>query len=343
MKVAAMNHADLPAFIAHVMAGAPVIGPTSAPGHTVFAPLNDPAALELDYETTTIPPVRLFLPPKETLLQYDHDTGTFTPTVPNPEPNVLFGVHPCDLHGIALMDEIMSDPPADVHYMARRRATTIVGWDCRRPCHPQTLCYDKGTLYANKGFDLFGTPLDDFILWRSATAAGDALLREAPGAHPATEHHRTLHQRADREREARFTRRLNGSVEQLPVALHRHRNNTALWRDDIGHRCVSCGNCTMVCPTCYCFDVQDHMRLDLSGGERVRSWDSCQFHQFSAVASGEVFRETAGSREFHRVFKKEVYLKERFNTSGCVGCGRCNSACPAGISLIDIYNTVLAE
>lgn len=343
MLVRAMDRGGIDAFVARLQTRYTVVGPVPGEEHTVFAPIADPAQLRLDYTTTTVPPSRVFLPAEEVLLQFDLCAHTCTPVVPDAEPTILFGVHPCDLHAIALMDEIMTEEPADVHYVRRRRATLLVGWDCREPCHPETLCYDKGTLQVETGYDLFGVDLGEFVLWRARTPAGEALLAEAPGARAASDWERGVHRRADRERDGHFERKLRGDVTDLAAALRRRQNDSTLWNDTIGHACTSCGNCTMVCPTCYCFETSDRMCAALSGGDRVRIWDSCQFHHFTAVAGGEVFRDTAGARQYHRVAKKEIYLPARFGHSGCVGCGRCTRACPADIALIDIYNTVLGD
>ena len=105
-------------------------------------------------------------------------------------------------------------------------------------------------------------------------------------------------------------------------------------------KCVSCGNCTAVCPTCYCFDIYDDVELDMSGGERKRTWDSCQLEEFAVVAGGENFRKERSSRQRHRYYRKFNYSVEKYNKYFCTGCGRCSRACMAGIELKETLNSL---
>ena len=119
-------------------------------------------------------------------------------------------------------------------------------------------------------------------------------------------------------------------------------HNSQVWKD-IGKRCVSCGNCTAVCPTCYCFDIYDEVALDMSGGERNRTWDSCQLEEFAMVAGGESFRKERSSRQKHRYYRKFNYPFKKYNKYFCTGCGRCTRTCMAKISLIETVNDLTKE
>ncbi len=92
----------------------------------------------------------------------------------------------------------------------------------------------------------------------------------------------------------------------------------------------------MVCPTCYCFDVQDRLEPDQKSGVRVRTWDSCQFKEFAAVAHGQNFRESRASRVKYRYYHKQWGYLSKFERVLCVGCGRCARACPAGINPVNV-------
>jgi len=141
------------------------------------------------------------------------------------------------------------------------------------------------------------------------------------------------------ERKKRFTKSIQGDIDMLSHLL-KEAYDDGIWKTE-GEKCLSCGACNIVCPTCYCFDVVDEVCPDMKKGIRYRRIDGCQLHGFCKVASGENFRKTAAERVRHRVFKKEVYLKKRFGRSGCVGCGRCIDSCIAKISIIDIFNHVM--
>ncbi len=138
-----------------------------------------------------------------------------------------------------------------------------------------------------------------------------------------------------------FKKAVQGNINMLSHLL-KESYDDMIW-DVEGKKCLSCGACNIVCPTCYCFDVTDELNMDMKTGRRYRKWDSCQLTDFCKVASGENFRESVAARVRHRLFKKEVYLKKRFGRSGCVGCGRCIYACIANISIIDIYNQIMAK
>jgi sulfhydrogenase subunit beta (sulfur reductase) len=129
---------------------------------------------------------------------------------------------------------------------------------------------------------------------------------------------------------AKFPTRLHLDGKDLP-ALMGVSYKSPLW-EEIGKRCFGCGSCNIVCPTCYCFDVQDGDSLDGKAGERYRVWDSCQLDAFARIGSGENFRKTRAHRLRHRFMRKGKYIAEAFpGHQGCVGCGRCARAC-----LVDI-------
>ena len=107
-------------------------------------------------------------------------------------------------------------------------------------------------------------------------------------------------------------------------------------------KCLSCGSCNLVCPTCYCFDVTDRLQLNLKDGKRFRRWDSCQLDSFAAVATGENFRTERKNRLKHRLNRKCLYETSDYGKPSCVGCGRCARACVAGIDIKEAIN-ILAE
>jgi ferredoxin len=113
--------------------------------------------------------------------------------------------------------------------------------------------------------------------------------------------------------------------------------DNALW-EKLADICLACGQCTLVCPTCFCFNVYDEVELDLQDGERWRRWDSCQLDEFARVAGDENFREHQAARLRHRFMRKGRYLLERYGELGCTGCGRCARSCLVHISPVDVFN-----
>ncbi|MCL4536589.1 MAG: 4Fe-4S dicluster domain-containing protein [Nitrospirae bacterium] len=108
-------------------------------------------------------------------------------------------------------------------------------------------------------------------------------------------------------------------------------------------RCLACGNCTNVCPTCYCFDIIDEIELDMKTGRRYRRWDSCQLEPFAKVAGGENFRKERSARQRHRYYRKFRYPVSKFARFFCTGCGRCSRTCMAKINLKDVLSALLKE
>jgi len=300
--------------------------------------LADPEDLRLDYDLTVLGPKKFLWPPMQSLVHYDLDPADPKPeAVLEHEPMVLFGVHPCDVTAIGTLDAAFGQQVADPHYLARRADTAIIGLDCEKPCHESSFCLDMESLYPAKGYDLMLTDIGHAYYVEVATALGEAL---ASAAHlrPAGPEDLKARQAATERKRAAFHLKLPLEVKYLPEALDAS-YDSLVWQA-IARRCFSCGSCNTVCPTCYCFDVVDEIAADLKGGARVRRYDSCQLDPFAEVAGGESFRKERWSRLRHRMFRKGKYILERTGQSGCVGCGRCDRACVASISIRDTFTQI---
>jgi sulfhydrogenase subunit beta (sulfur reductase) len=339
MKTLVLSKLDLSALVRELQSSARVIGPRRKDIQYVFDEIRDPEELVLDYTTTILPPGRHLFPQKETLLTFRRDDVSATREVVEAEATVLIGVHPCDVQGINILDEIFSDSPQDANYLARRAKTTIIALECARPCSPYNLCFDKGTYRVEWGYDILLIDLGDRYFIFTRTTAGEGMVENLKCLKDATPADREALGKVREMQSASFKPRLAGPVNRLPNAL-KEAYDDLLW-DAVGRRCLSCQTCTMVCPTCYCFDVEDEVAFDLKEGKRCRLWDSCQSHEFAVVAGGENFRPKASQRTRHRLFKKEVFQFEKYGRSACVGCGRCSAQCVASIHLTDMYNQVL--
>ena len=138
-----------------------------------------------------------------------------------------------------------------------------------------------------------------------------------------------------------FRHRLKMGKDQLPSLLTiNYGANT--W-DVLGSKCLACGSCTNVCPTCFCFDVQDECEITMQDGERYRQWDSCQLHEFALVAGGHNFRDSKASRIRHRFMRKAKYIQQVHGLLGCTGCGRCERACLVNITIPGTLNALYEE
>ena len=142
------------------------------------------------------------------------------------------------------------------------------------------------------------------------------------------------------KKKAACTNKMDMPLSELPL-MFAGVYNSKVWEEN-GEKCVACGRCNLVCPTCYCFDVYDSMNLKLTEGERIRQWDSCHLESFTKVATGEVFRKSKASRDRHRFYRKFYYLS-RFSPSFCTGCGRCGKECLADIEVVETVNKLAKE
>jgi sulfhydrogenase subunit beta (sulfur reductase) len=339
MQTRVISKEALGRFVAELQSGWRVVGPKRKETQFVFDTIADPADLCLQYPTTILPPSRVLFPYREPLLDFRRDDVGAVRQRLNAEATVLFGVHPCDVHAINILDEVMTDGPVDANYAMRRSQCRIVALECQTPCGELSLCRDKGTHRVEWGFDLLFVDLGDRYFVYVPAAPGEELIADKDYFERVGSGDRVALEKAREVQLEQLPARLPQPVHRLP-ALVKEAYDDFLW-EAIGRKCLSCGTCTNVCPTCNCYDQMDEMALDLCSGTRCRTWDSCQSPVFAAIGSGENFREAASRRQRHRVFKKEVYQFEKYGRSACVGCGRCSSSCIAKIRLTDIYKQLM--
>lgn len=308
--------------------------------------------LDLAFTYCTYSPKPYLFPPVETLFQFERRKNSFVAT-PRIEaaPTALVGVHPCDLHAIELLDHVFGQAPRDEHYLARRRETFLVGIDCPHPCTDGVFCKSMDCHAAEHGFDVMLYPLapsqeDGAGTWavvigteagRAWLAAGDA----ESALRPASVADEARFERYRAEKEQAFPDALVTPGDELPALLDRS-YDSLLWQAT-AQRCYSCGSCNLVCPTCYCFDMKDECAVDSASGRRIRTWDGCHLPDFALVAGGHNFRGKPAERLRHRIYRKAKWIRERTGLPGCVGCARCDRACTAKISSVEIFNQLAEE
>ena len=320
---------QVPDFIERLMADFEVVGPVAKNGAFVFAPLRRPAELRLDYPITLQSPKAYLLPPEEPLLRYKMGQPPQVETVRQECRRVLFGVHPCDINATWLLDLAFSQDALDAPYMDRRDRTLIVGLDCLRPCDDHSFCKSMGSLEVTGGYDLFLTDLGEAYAVESGTEMGRELLERYAQVPEATAEYTAQLNKVLDEKWPRFARKLALESKDLAQMLELTYDDP-LW-DELAKTCLGCASCNLVCPTCYCFDVQDRMALNMQEGKRLRLWDGCMLRDFTLVAGGEVFREHRSERLRHRFYRKGKYILDDYGRVGCVGCGRCVRACLVNI------------
>jgi len=275
-----------------------------------------------------------FFPPEEAVWRASVDDGTVTVTEPDggTAPVAMVGMRPCELSALRVLDRVLQGGPVvDDRYAARRRGAFVVVVECGAPAST-CFCTSMGTgPAADADYDLALTELTGGrhrFLVRVGSARGAEVLASVPHARAdaadADERRAVLDGARDHMGRALDT-------DGLPALLDSNLDHPR-W-DEVADRCLSCGNCTLVCPTCFCSDVRDV--TDLSGTvERRRRWASCFDLDHSFLHAGPV-RPTTSSRYRQWLTHKLSTWWDQFGGSGCVGCGRCIAWCPVGIDLTE--------
>ncbi|MBW2708639.1 MAG: 4Fe-4S dicluster domain-containing protein, partial [Deltaproteobacteria bacterium] len=196
----------------------------------------------------------------------------------------------------------------------------------------------SGSMITNEHYqtaDLMLVDMGDDTYAIEVVSDGGRALLQGSAAVPADEH--TIKNIEGRKHVVQDEIHLSMPRKSLPAFLEKQQQSKVI--DRRADRCFSCGACVLVCPTCYCFHVEEEVDLSLQAGRRTRSWDGCMLEGFASAAGGHNFRETPANRLRHRILRKGKYLPEHFHLPGCVGCGRCARACVAGIaSPLEIIN-----
>ena len=332
-------------FVTHLMQSHRVVAPVAKGQDFAFEEVESPedaARIRMDYSRTILPPKKFLLPVYERLLEFSGASPDAAEPVINVEPTIILGVHPYDLHGIATIEVALSADPKDANFLARRAVTRIVGLNIQSYSDEHQFMADMGTVEPPDGVaEMMLTDIGDRYFVELGSETGREMLADCPLCEQAGPEDHRAKQDYDAAKAKNFPKRLPYNVRYLPELLESS-YDSLLW-DAVARRCFSCGTCTNVCPTCYCFDVRDKLNLDASSGARERMWDSCQLEVFAEVAGGENFREHRASRLRHRMFRKGKYINERTGKLGCVGCGRCSRHCVANISILEGFQQIAGE
>jgi sulfhydrogenase subunit beta (sulfur reductase) len=341
MTVKKITKRDFASFVEALIGMRSVIAVQAKGDRFDFAPLESAADLRLDYDVTLQPPKKYFQPPTEVLLTFEVG-GPYQSQFDEQE-FILLGVHPYDMIAINQMDELFRQDNCDVHYLTRRNHATIIACDVARPSE-HVFASSMGTAVVHKGYDLLLTDIGDGFVMEAATGRGEQLLGQAVGAVGADA--AALRKREEvwaHNRKSLNRHELQCDPAYLPKLLaqaYRH----PVWEEK-ARTCFSCGSCNQVCPTCYCFNVQDDVSWDLRTGRRVREWDGCLLDGFTKVAPAHEFRKARADRFRHRLYRKAAYVPQKIGGQiACVGCGRCVGAClPDIANPVNVYNRLIDD
>ncbi len=311
-----------------------------------FSMWKEGKTVNLDQLRTTVPPKHLVFPQTETYLKFKSEGKKLSlkPVKAKGDDYVLFGARPCDVASFKLLDNIFLREPVDTYYKEHRDRGTIISLGCSDPeesCFCSSFGIDAGS--APEGADVAVWDTGDAFLWKTQTEKGINL----------TEIVWDLFEDAAEEDEARLKelqRDIKEKTEDLPFAgidpLKIDGTQQDIFeKEDVWHefseRCLACGTCSYVCPTCHCYDVQDYDGG--KHGERFRCWDSCMSSDFTLMAHGNP-RTIQMQRVRQRFMHKLVYYpKNHDGVYSCVGCGRCVDKCPVHLDIVKVIKRLGGE
>jgi ferredoxin len=275
---------------------------------------------------------KYLFPPRTTLLtaQPTDQGWAFLPAPADATKRALLGVRACELAALAVQDQVfLHGPYQDPIYRARRESLFIIAANCTQAASTCFCTSMKTGPRCASGFDLALTELASGFVCEIGSDAGDEVLA-AVATREATAEELAQADAARQKAVDQMKRRM--STDDLPELLLKNFEHPR-WKE-VGQRCLSCTNCTLVCPTCFCSSVSEVRDLTTGAVERQRTWDSCFNPDFSYLSGGPV-REETSDRYRQWLTHKLGTWHEQFGTSGCVGCGRCITWCPVGIDLTE--------
>ena len=331
-----LNRTDLPSLARELAAqGRRLVLPVREGPELFYREGADPAQLDL----STIPKnsIKEFLFPKcEKILAYEYSGNdvVIEDTGPRAEPTVIFCARPCDAASLPVVEPLWNWDFKDKFFNERRSQTLLVTYACRQAPDEACFCVSVGlSPSSEEGSDVVLYAIDDTtVAVRFVSPAGQGLEgvfarfkkgeigQEALDAF-AKEGEKSL---VHRKRLDKVKDWLEGHFED------------PLWEEK-AFRCIGCGTCTFLCPTCHCFDIQDESVFD--AGCRMKNWDGCQFSLFTLHTSGHNPRDTQPKRYRQRIVHKYAIYPEKFGKTLCTGCGRCVAYCPVNLSLYDVVAT----
>lgn len=305
--------------------------------------IDNPESIDLDCSNTILSPKKIIFPQREIYLEFetsDENKLQVKEILPEETPSVIFGVRPCDAKALALTDKVFGGDFKDPYYWKRRNSTALIGLACTIPPSSNCFCLSvEGSPHSKEGLDILMTDLGDKYFVESLSEKGGTLINLAKSLfqQPKAADKKAV-EKTQAEAEKKITRQIK-DMKKIPSLL-KNMFDSPLW-DEESLRCLRCGICTYLCPTCHCFDINDEIASSSPiKGKRIRTWDNCQFPDFTMHSSGHNPRPDRASRLRQRILHKFQYFVELYKDYQCTGCGRCISKCPVGIDIIEVLDKV---
>ena len=314
-------------------------------GEFVFEKIKDVKDIAMDHPTAMTSPRKFVYPPMQDLFKIDRKNNKVHVPATDKKNTLVFGIHPCDMQAVSILDRTFLGDFKDNYYSELRKNIITVVVNCNKACTKKYPNYTlKGFcasmnsgpfLKLKSGYDIELTALDKkTYLMEAGSSKGIKLIGKAF----KTASKKDIAQRSKLEKKAvsSFTKKLD--TKGLPELLAKNLEHR-VYKETADSKCLGCTNCTMVCPTCFCYNIQESTSFDLKTSLRERHWDSCQEVNFAKVHDGN-FRSSRAARLRQFVTHKLSAWVEQYGCFGCVGCGRCMTWCPTNIDLTDIAKEI---
>ena len=303
-----------------------------------FRLLENDREPNFDFQNTRLSPKSVIFPQSERMFEYSLDEGEedahILKEAPKDfSPQIIAGIRPCDAFAFHLVKINFDNPQyQDPLWVQRMEATTLVGFGCNEPC-ASCFCTSVGSgPFSDKGLDALMYDLGDRFLLRSVTSKGKALLEKVKLGGEAED--ATVRKALDLPKAAEKKIPSKVPTDQLKEKNVNELFNAPFW-EKVSFPCINCGTCTYLCPTCWCFDIQDEVFG--KKGDRIRNWDACMFPLFTLHGSGHNPRDKKFQRVRQRFMHKLKYYVDKYgNGVACVGCGRCVQFCPVNIDIREV-------
>jgi len=314
--------------------------------------IKDPEDIKLEKSLPFYSFKRFFVPEEEKLFEYK-EQNLKTEATP-PKNTAIIGMNLLDLKSVLLYDQVFEKDP---YYQARRRHMLIVGHSLI-PDLPQNIFEQtfEEDILEHLNFDIFlatlsvaDTPLSGVTGIKAKRSRTKKISEEKVPEEYAVFTGSPLGQKILNEFgykdyiNIQFSGPVKeGKLDERMLALRdklKNKHNQKIW-DELGARCIECGKCTIVCPTCFCFRIDDKAGLQNNQGERKRCWDSCFYQEFSEVALGHKFLNDTAKRIHFWYYHKFARIPDEFSFMGCVGCRRCSAVCPVGIDIAEVLKDI---
>ncbi len=291
------------------------------------------------YRNTTISARDNFQLPVEEMFSFRKDDDGYHLELPglDEQKRLVFAIRPCDARALAIIDTFFKDGYDDPYYLARRKNAVLVGLGCTNPresCFCTSLGISPGE---SKDVDLMLTDIGDHFLVEEITPVGSDLLAQAGGLEEATEADEAKAKEAKEVSHSKVTRNID--TKDIQEKLLSCFEDKEYW-EKVSAKCTSCGICTLLCPTCYCFDINDEVFKNR--GARYRSCDSCAFSIYTQMPM-ENPREEKWRRVRQKVCHKYGFYPMNFDVIACTGCGRCVRLCPVNWDITQILKGLPAK